>query len=83
MLSDDASCEGRKKVVKILRIITYDNLPPPPLWVDVGMILGGGLCFGAAVETAARTMEKFDDSEFEMAVDEINGKQTTINSLAH
>jgi len=28
-------------------------------------------------------MEKFDDSEFEMAVDEINGKQTTINSLAH
>jgi hypothetical protein len=25
-------------------------------------------------------MEKFDDSEFEMAVDEIKGKQTTINS---
>jgi hypothetical protein len=25
-------------------------------------------------------MEKFDDSEFEMAVDEINGKQTKIKS---
>jgi len=42
------------------------------------MILG--LCFGGAVETAARTMEKFDDSEFKMAVDEIKGKQTTINT---
>ena len=67
---------------------------PPPLppcalliqnashvWVDGGMILGGGLCLGGAVETA-RMMEKFDDSEFEMAVDEIKGKQTTINSPA-
>ncbi len=53
------------------------------VWVDVGIILGGGgLCFGGAVETAAWTMEKIDDSEFEMAVDEINGKQTTINSPA-
>jgi hypothetical protein len=47
------------------------------------MILGGGLCFGGAVETAARMMKKNDDSDFEMAVDEIKGKQTTINSLAH
>ena len=30
MLSDDASREGRKIEVKIIRIITYDILPPPP-----------------------------------------------------
>ena len=43
MLSDDASCEVRQKIVNI--IITYDILPPPPrallvqngrhVWVDV------------------------------------------------
>jgi hypothetical protein len=73
-------------------MIFFPPFPPRTLlvqnashvWVDVGMILGGGggLCFGGAVENAAWTMEKFDDSEFEMAVDEINGKQTTINSPA-
>ena len=30
MLSDDASREGRKIEVKIIRIITYDILPPHP-----------------------------------------------------
>jgi hypothetical protein len=30
MLSDDVSREGRKIEVKIIRIITYDILPPPP-----------------------------------------------------
>jgi hypothetical protein len=93
MFIDDASCKDRKIEVKIIRIITYDILPPHPpsallvqsashVWVGGGMILGGGGCFGGAVETAARTINFFDDSEFKMAVDEIKGKQTTINSLA-
>jgi len=47
--------------------------------VDGGMIVGGGLCFGGAVEAAARMMHKFVDSEFDMAVDKIKGKQATIN----
>ena len=63
MLSDDASHKGRKIEVKINTITTYDILPPlaSHVWVDGGMILGGGgPCFGGAVETAARTMEKFN-----------------------
>ena len=43
------------------------------------MILGGG----GAVEFASWMMEKFDGSEIKMAVNEIKGKQTTINSLVH
>ncbi len=54
------------------------------VWVEGGMIVVGmGLCFGRAVEAAARTMQKFIDSEFKMAVDKIKGKQTTINIVAH
>ena len=73
MLSDVTSREGRKIELKINILITKDILPPPPplrpphsirypyVGIDGGMILGGGgPCFGGAVETAARTMEKFN-----------------------
>jgi citrate synthase len=40
---------------------------------------GCGLCFGGAVEAAARMMQKIFDSEFDMAVDKIKGNQATIN----
>ncbi len=62
-------------------MITYDILPfPCQVRVDGGMIVVGmGLCFGGAVEAAARTMQKVIDSEFKVAVDKIKGKQTTIN----
>ena len=88
MLSDDASRKTRKIEVKINIIITYDILPPPRpphskcspcagRWRNDSW--GGGLCFGGAVEAAAWIIQKFFDSEFNMAVDKIKGKQATIN----
>ena len=72
MLSDDASCEGRKKVVKILRIITYDILPPTrPPHSKRQPCVGRWQNDWRAVETAAQTMKKIDDSEFEMAAAKI------------